>query len=67
MVNIKLKRKMSMKNYHKFGIINPSRMYDCLKYWVNNHPDYKDIKIERLRHTRTPFFKDARHTRTPEL
>ena len=47
MVNIKLKRKMSMKNYHKFGMINPSRMYDCLKYWVNNHPDYKDMKIEK--------------------
>ena len=46
MVNIKLKRKMSMKNYHKFGMINPSRMYDCLKYWVKNHPDYKDIKVE---------------------
>ena len=23
--------------------------------------------VFRLRHTRTPFFKDARHTRTPEL
>ena len=46
MVNIKLKRKMSMKNYHKFGMINPSRMYDCLNYWVKNHPEYKGIKIE---------------------
>ena len=27
-------------------MINPNRMYDCLKFWVKNHPDYKDIKIE---------------------
>ena len=36
MVNIKLKRKMSMKNYHKFGMINPSRMYESTRLHLAN-------------------------------
>ena len=49
MVNIKLKRKMCMKNYHKFGMINPTRIYECLKYLIKKHPAYKGIKIENER------------------
>ena len=50
-----------MKNYHKFGMINPTRMYDCLKYWVKNHPEYKNIKIEDeedWKRKRPSFFND---------
>ena len=35
-----------MKNYHKFGMINPDRVYKALLYLTQNHDKYKDIKIE---------------------
>ena len=47
MVNVKLKRKMKMKNYHKAGLIAPIRIDDCLNYLVKNHASYKNIKIEK--------------------
>ena len=45
MVNIGLKRKLSMKNVHKHGLINPDRVYKACKFLVENHPDYKNINL----------------------
>merc|ERR1739838_648646 len=38
MVNVKIKRTMKMKNFHKAGMINPPRVYDCLNQLVKHHP-----------------------------
>ena len=46
MVNIGLKRKLNMKNFHKFGLINPDRVYKACEYLINQHPAYKDIKLK---------------------
>ena len=46
MVNIGLKRKLNMKNIHKFGLINPDRVYKACESLINHHPAYKDIKIK---------------------
>lgn len=45
MVTVTLKRKISMKNYHKMGLIRPQKIYEALLYLKENHPEYKDIKI----------------------
>ena len=45
MVNIGLKRKLNMKNHHKFGLINPHRVYRACEYLVKHHPAYKNIKL----------------------
>ena len=34
-----------MKNYHKYGLINPDRVYQACKYLISHHPDYKNIKL----------------------
>ena len=47
MVNIGLKRKLNMKNYHKYGLINPDRVYRACEYLIKNHPAYKDIKLKK--------------------
>ena len=47
MVNIKLKRKMGIKNYHKMGLIRPEKIYQALKYLKDHHPEYKDINIQK--------------------
>ena len=47
MVNIKLKRKMGIKNYHKMGLIRPEKIYEALKYLKDHHPEYKDINIQK--------------------
>ena len=47
MVNIKLKRKMGIKNYHKMGLIRPEKIYQALKYLKEHHPEYKDINIQK--------------------
>ena len=46
LVTVRLKRKLGLKNYHKFGMINPDRVYKALLYLTQNHDKYKDIKIE---------------------
>ena len=46
MVNIGLKRKLNMKNFHKFGLINPDRVYKACEFLIINHPAYKDIKLK---------------------
>merc|ERR1739838_1001512 len=46
MVNIGLKRKLNMKNYHKYGLINPHRVYKACEYLVKHHPAYKNIKLK---------------------
>ena len=46
MVNIGLKRKLNMKNYHKHGLINPNRVYKACEYLVKNHPAYKEIRLK---------------------
>ena len=46
MVNIGLKRKLNMKNYHKQGLINPHRVYQACEYLIKNHPAYMSIKLE---------------------
>ena len=43
-------------------MIQPSRIYECLKYWVKNHPEYKGIKIEEEEEWRKKcpsFFDDT--------
>ena len=45
MINIGLKRKLNMKNLHKFGLISPNRVYEACKYLIQHHPDYKNIKL----------------------
>ena len=45
MVLIGLKRKLNMTNYHKYGLINPDRVYEACRYLIENHPDYKNIKL----------------------
>ena len=47
MVNIKLKRKMGIKNYHKMGLIRPEKIYQALRYLKDHHPEYKDINIQK--------------------
>ena len=46
MVNVGLKRKLNMKNYHKHGLINPNRVYKVCEYLVKNHPAYKEIRLK---------------------
>ena len=46
MVNVGLKRKLNMKNYHKHGLINPNRVYKACEYLVKNHPAYKEIRLK---------------------
>ena len=41
MVNIGLKRKLNLKNYHRYGLINPERVYKACEYLIKNHPDYR--------------------------
>ena len=45
MVNVGIKRRLKMKNYHKSGLISPNRVYKACEYLVQNHPDYKNIKL----------------------
>ena len=45
LVNVGLKRKLNMKNYHKHGLINPDRVYHACEYLVKHHPAYKNIKL----------------------
>ena len=45
MVNVGLKRKLNMKNFHKHGLINPVRVYEACQYLIENHPDYSNIKL----------------------
>ena len=45
MVNIGIKRKLNMKNYHKHGLINPDRVFKACQYLIKHHPDYKNIKL----------------------
>ena len=45
MVNVGLKRKLNMKNFHKQGLISPERVYKACKYLIENHPDYSNIKL----------------------
>ena len=45
MVNIGLKRKLNMKNYHRHGLICPHRVYRACEYLVKHHPAYKNIKL----------------------
>ena len=45
MVNIGLKRKLNMTNYHKYGLINPDRVYQACKHLIKHHPAYKNIKL----------------------
>ena len=62
MVNVKLKRNMYLKNYHKAGMIYPPRIFDCLNYLVKNHPAYKNIQIEKEEEWKKKcpnFFEDA--------
>ena len=47
MINVGLKRKLNMKNYHKYGLINPVRVFKACEYLVNHHPDYKNIKLQK--------------------
>jgi hypothetical protein len=45
MVNIGLKRKLNMKNYHSYGLIDPDRVYQACEYLIKHHPAYKNIKL----------------------
>ena len=45
MVTVQMKRKMTMKNIHKRGLIRPDKIYEALVYLKENHPEYKDITI----------------------
>ena len=65
MVNVGLKRKLDMKNTHKFGLINPSRVYKACEYLIKNHPDYRNIKLASYEDwvKRCPtFFKNTGQT-----
>lgn len=46
MVNVGLKRKLNMKNYHKHGLICPHRVFKACEYLIKNHPAYKNIKLK---------------------
>ena len=45
MINIGLKRRLNMKNYHQHGLINPDRVFKACKYLIEHHPDYKNIRL----------------------
>ena len=45
MVNIGLKRKLNMTNYHKHGLIDPDRVYQACEHLIKHHPAYKNIKL----------------------
>ena len=45
MITVKLKRKMDMKNSHKFGMIRPEKIQRALIYLKRNHPEYSNIDI----------------------
>ena len=45
MVLIGLKRKLNMKNVHKFGLINPESVYKACEYLIKHHPNYAKIKL----------------------
>ena len=47
LVNVGLKRKLNMKNYHKQGLIKPHRVYQACEYLVKNHPAYMNIKLKK--------------------
>ena len=44
-INLKLKRKMEYKTYHKFETVRPDLIYEALLFLKENHPEYKDVKI----------------------
>ena len=49
MINVGIKRKLNMKNYHKYGLINPFRVYKACEYLIRNHPHYKNIKLTKFK------------------
>ena len=48
MITVGMKRKLDLKNYHKFGMIRPDKIYDALVYLKKNHPEYKNIDITQM-------------------
>ena len=45
MISVKLKRKLEMKNYHKFGMVRPEMIHRSLIYLKENHSEYSNIDI----------------------
>ena len=45
MISVKLKRKLEMKNYHKFGLVRPERIHRALIFLKENHPEYNNIDV----------------------
>ena len=35
-----------MKNYHKYGLINPERVFKACEYLIKHHPAYKNIELK---------------------
>ena len=46
MVTVQMKRKMTMKNIHKRGLIRPDKIYEALVYLKENHPEYSNIDVK---------------------
>ena len=44
-INLKLKRKMQYKTYHKFETVRPHLIYESLLFLKDHHPEYKDVSI----------------------
>ena len=47
MVNVGLRRKLNMKNYHMYGLIKPHHVYQACEYLIKHHPAYKNINLAK--------------------
>ena len=58
-IHVRLKRQLSMKNWHEMGLIRPDLMFLALKYLIENNIHYKNVKLMKYEDWMTNFSEDS--------